>query len=149
MHIVAGYESNKFLEMAIKEIEESGVSEEQIVIIEMKNNHETTQMFDTKSYSDGSSILDGMAAWSVIGALFGIIYGSRFIIGPLATGFIGFVIGAIIGFAFEKVMGRKKKRKKTLNTIEFIVIINCRNEEELKTSNVIFRNYHAISIGYH
>jgi hypothetical protein len=150
MHIVVGFQSNKFLEMAIEEVQDSGIGKEQIVVIEMKNQEQNKQVFDTILYSDGYSILDGMAAWSVVGSLIGIIWGSRIVIGPIATGLLGFAIGASIGYILDKLFQRKKrKNKKYVNYIDFIIIINCKTQERFKNTTSIFKKYHAVAIGYH
>ncbi|WP_147531623.1 hypothetical protein [Bacillus marasmi] len=150
MHIIAGYQSSKFLEMAIQEIKDSGINEERIVTIEMKNNERNAQVLDTIMYSDGFSILDGMAVWSVVGALFGIIWGANLIIGPIATGLFGFFLGASLGFVIDKSFRRKKRgNERYKNYIDFLIIIKCINKEQFQKTASIFQKYHAVSIGYH
>ncbi len=148
MHIIAGFQSNKYLEMAIQEIEEFGINHERIVVVEMENQEHNAQVFDTIYYSDGYSLLDGMAPWSVVGALLGVIWGSKFFIGPIATGLIGFVVGASLGYYFDKFIKHKKTNKKYKNYIDFLLIVKCRSEQR-KPATSILKQHHAAAIGYH
>lgn len=149
MHIITGFQSDTFIEIAIQKLIDSGVDEKNIVIVEMKNHVQTENLFDSKSHFDGVSLLDGIASWSVVGALIGIIWGSQIKIGPLAAGLIGFMITAFIGYLIDKGFKKRKKSKKYRNYIDVLLIVRCSSREQIRMAESIFKNSHARSIGFH
>ncbi len=150
MYLVAGFESNVYLEMALSELHESEIEEKDIVVVSMEAQKPPQTLFDSIHYSDGVSILDGMAAWAVVGGVFGIVYGSQLKYGPLALGIAGFVVGASIGFTIDLLVGRRKKKwNRPTRSIEILLLIHCKSKEQMKNASTVCQKYHVISLGVH
>ena len=149
MHVVAGFQSDTFIEIAMQELIDQGVDRNKIVAIEMENQIQTGHLFDSKIHSDGVNLLDSVAAWSVVGTLFGIIWGSQVTMGPLALGLLGFIVGVLIGYLFDKGLKKRKKRKKYRNYIDVILIVRCDSKEQIRMATSIFKKCQVTSIGFH
>ena len=150
MYLVAGFESNVYVEMALSELHECDLEERDVVVIEMESQNPPQTLFDSIHYSDGVSILDGMAAWAVVGGVFGIIYGSQVKFGPVALGLLGFFAGVLIGLVIDLLIGGRKRRwKKPTRNIEILLLLHCNSKQQLKMASSISQKYNVLSLGIH
>lgn len=150
MYLAAGFESNVYVEMALNELHECEIEDKDVVMIEMEAQKPPQTLFDSIHFSDGVSILDGMAAWAVVGGVFGIIYGSQVKYGPLALGLLGFCTGSLVGFVIDFLIGARKRRgKKPSRNIEILLLLHCDSKQQLKMASSVCQKYNVVSLGEH
>lgn len=149
MYLVAGFESGAYVEMALSELEESEISQKGIVTIGMEAQKAAQTLFDSIHYSDGVSVLDGMAAWAVVFAVFGIVFGSQVKIGPLALGLAGYGAGALFGFLLDMIRQPARGKAKASRTIEIILLIPCESKQQMNLAASICTKYKVVSLGQH
>jgi hypothetical protein len=126
MHLVAGFDSNVYVEIALEEIKEQfNITDEQIVFIKMTPQENPQTFLDTIHSSDGSSSLDAIGAGAVMGGVLGIIYGSVMWLGSLLIGLLGFFLGGLLGFCLDNWIAKKRKRHKPMRNIEILLLIQC------------------------
>lgn len=149
MHLVAGFESSTYVEMAIEQIrEECNITADDIAFVEMKAEQRPQTFFDTIHSSDGSSSVDGMAVGGVVVGVLGIIYGSRMWLGSVVIGVLGFIVGSLLGYLIDKWIG-KRKRMKPIRHIEILLLIRCQSKEILSKVADICRANNVVSLGVH
>lgn len=150
MHLVAGFESNAYAEIALEEIKDQcNISDSEITFVQMNPEDKPQTLFDSIHYSDGYSLLDAVAAWAVIGGVLGIIYGSKMWLGSVAVGLTGCIAGGLIGFFFDRLFSRKKKSKKYIRHIEVLLFIRFNSRLQLDRASSICRTNNVISLGVH
>lgn len=151
MHVMAGFESNAYVEIALEEIkEQTNITDEQIAFIEMTPQEKPQTLFDSIHYSDGKSVMDSIGVGGVVGGVFGIIYGSVLWLGSLLIGVLGFVLGGFIGFFIDYWIAKRKKQKsRPIRHIEILLLIQCESREQTKKVFDICRTNNVISLGVH
>ncbi|MDC3412932.1 hypothetical protein [Terrihalobacillus insolitus] len=147
MYIIGGFECNTNLELALYELEELGFREEDIFIVEMKHPRNSERLINSIHSSDGKSLMDSITAWGVVVGTLGIIYGSQLLIGPIATGLLGLVVGAMIGFLTDLKVNKNKKKKRS--NIDVLLIIHCKTEEREEKIKKILQKFLVVTIGVH
>lgn len=146
MYLFAGFESRISLEMLTHELEEHGVKEKEIIVISMKHNNSKHKLFDTIHYSDGISLFDGSAALATVGMLFGVIFGSLHLWGPIIFGLLGLAIGAILGYLLDKKIGKLNKSNNKSN-IDILLLIPYHSKEEKERLTSLCTKYFVLTIG--
>ena len=63
---------------------------------------------DTMDQSDGVSVMDGMTVAASIGALWGVVWGSRLALGPITWGFIGLLGGGVVGLLLDLLIPERR-----------------------------------------
>jgi hypothetical protein len=150
MHLIAGFDSNVYVEIALEEIKEQfNITDEQIAFIEMTPQEKPQTFLDTIHYSDGSSSIDAIGAGAVMGGVLGIIYGSVMWLGSLLIGLLGFFLGGLFGFYLDNWIAKKRKRQKPIRHIEILLLIQCESKEQAQKLSNIFRTNNVISLGLH
>jgi hypothetical protein len=140
MHLVAGFDSNVYVEIALEMIKEQfNITDEQIAFIEMTPQEKPQTFFDTIHYSDGHSSIDTIGAGAVMGGVLGIIYGSVMWLGSLLIGLLGFFLGGFFGFCWDNWNAKKRKRLKTIRHIEILLLIQCESKEQAQKLGDICR----------
>lgn len=149
MYIVAAFEYDTTLEMAISKLEDGGVKPEEIIAVPLDTRAEQGRLFDTMHHSDGTSLLDLASILAVIGMLLGAIYGFVLTWGPILWGLFGFVGSGIIGFTIDlsrqkrKQMMKKIKREKST---EVFLTIKCTEEQRESVEKILWDHY-ALGMG--
>jgi hypothetical protein len=150
MYVVAGFESNDFLEIAICHLTTDVVTEKDIVVIPIESKTKLdANVLDTLNYSDGISLIDGITACGMLGMLSGVIYGSQVRIGPVAIGLIGGVIGCIVGYLLDRRKITKSILKKKGNCFDFLLIIRCENNNQIERIKSICIQQKVAALGVH
>ncbi|SES94456.1 hypothetical protein SAMN05660297_00955 [Natronincola peptidivorans] len=147
MYIIATFEHNNYLELAITAVEMKGVLKERILAVPLDKRGESRRLFDTLHYSDGLSLLDLGAALGTIFMLLGSIYGFILRWGPIWWGLIGLFTGFFLGFIIKLVTTKKyeKNRSNLQKTSEVVLMIECQQEELEKIKNTLWEN-HALGV---
>lgn len=127
MYVIASFEHSFHLELAITELETSGINKDNIFAIPLKPKIGQTQIFDTIHHSDGISLLDAPAIFGTFLAVLGATYGYILKWGPIIWGLIGLGIGFVLGFIFELIVnkGKLSRKKRTKGVTEVVVMVKC------------------------
>ncbi len=150
MHLIAGFESNAYVEIALEEIKEQcHIPDREIAFVEMNPQEKPQTFLDSIHYSDGFSSLDAAAAWAVVGGVLGIIYGSKIWLGSVTIGLLGAIFGGLIGFFFDKKISRNKQSKKQIRHIEVLLFMHFNSYTQLEKASSICRANNVISLGTH
>ncbi|RAV06546.1 hypothetical protein [Paenibacillus sp. YN15] len=130
MQIVATFEHTVFLEMALSQLKERGVSD--LFALPLDNRTEERRLFDSLHHSDGVSL---MGKGMVLAALFSVVGASRGFEmewGPVYWGLIGAGLGFVLGFLIDLLIHKVIKKKRRLlkgKRSEVILIVNCEETE--------------------
>jgi hypothetical protein len=147
MYIIASFQHSTFLELAIADLEQNGVSREKILAVPLKKCKEKRRLFDTINYADGISLFDAAAVLGAIGMLLGVIYGFVLTWGPILWGLIGLIIGGGVGFALDFLFQRRQDKKLAgEKATEVVLIINC-DENLVNKADDIIRTHFALGVG--
>lgn len=148
MHIFSTFEHSSFLELAISDLEQKGITRDKILAVPMSRMGEERQLFDTLHRADGDSLLDGAAISGTVFMLFGVMWGFLWKFGPILGGLAGFSLGALGGFTLDYLLSKKIRAKDKVKnlTTEVVLIINCRQEEVKMVEHVLWEHL-ATSIG--
>ncbi|GAB6179673.1 hypothetical protein JCM14036_09920 [Desulfotomaculum defluvii] len=143
------FKPDLILELGIKELKEKGFRGERLKLITLDPCLPSRQrLLDSMYQNDGLSLIDGIAIFSSIGMLFGVIYGSLMTIGSIAMGLIALIIGGLIGYIVDKRINKKRKVKYGNPSGEVIISVLCENEQQGDMVKNIYKEYRAVAIGF-
>lgn len=149
MYIVATFEYSKSIEMAIVDLERTGLTRKEILALPLDKRQEVGKLFDSIHQSDGTSLVDKSAVLGTIFMLLGVIYGYVLTWGPILWGTIGLSTGFIVGFVWDLLV-MKRKRKKTKasrhHNSEIILLVMCTNHSAKQVEKILWDN-HAFGVG--
>ncbi|MGG1397117.1 hypothetical protein ABE288_04715 [Bacillus salipaludis] len=149
MYIVAAFEYDTTLEMAISKLEDSGKKQNEIIAVPLDRRREQGQLFDTIHHADGISLLDLACVLAVIGMLLGAIYGFVLTWGPIIWGLLGFIVGGILGLTIKFIklkQNRKMKKMTKKKSTEVFLTIKCTEEQIEKVENILW-DHLALGVG--
>lgn len=147
MYIIATFEYNSFLELAITAIQMKGVAKERILAAPLDKRGGEIALFDTMHRSDGLSLIDLAAMLGTIFMLFGSIYGFVLKWGPIWWGLIGLGFGCSLGVVIKLIITKKysKNRSSTHKESDVVLIIEC-NQNELEMIKKTLWENHALGV---
>jgi hypothetical protein len=129
MYVIATFGSNIFLELAITELEQKGITTNNLLAVPLDKRAGTRKMFDSIHRADGVSMFDVAAILGTVFMLLGAIYGYVWEWGPILWGIIGAVSGSILGFLIRFLLLKWKNRgnnnKSQNNSSEVVLMILC------------------------
>lgn len=131
MYIVATFEHDITLELALNDIELKGIKRKDILCLPLNKRVQTKKFFDTVHRTDGRNTMGFpyIAACSL--SLFGSIYGFKFKWGPIIWAGLGFLAGLAVGFAIQYIIYRLWKRTSRRNSLsEVVVMVHCEKTKE-------------------
>lgn len=133
MFVIATFENSIYIELAISELEQQGITKEMILAAPLDKRREPRRLFDTIHQSDGFSLFDVPSIFGTCLMLLGTIYGYVLEWGPIIWGIIGAVSGLLLGF-FIKMIFLKKTGSGSKNiSSEIVLMIRC---EETKSEMI-------------
>jgi hypothetical protein len=134
MYIVSAFELSSHLELLISELEEKGLTKEEILAIPLDLRENSQQIIDTLHRSDGKSLMDGASIVGAIGMVLGSIYGFILTWGPILWGVIGLIAGGLIGLLLDKYRGKGALSLVGGNqpAAEVFLLINCKKHAGLE-----------------
>lgn len=139
MQIFATFEHSTYLELAITDLEEQGITN--ILALPLNNRTEERKILDNLHQSDGTSLISkGM----ILAFLFSTVGASRgFILewGPIIWGLIGAASGFILGFLldlFIKKVIKKKQRTLRGKNSEVILVVECENYQKERVESILW-----------
>lgn len=147
MYIIASFEYSFALELAITDLLQNGITNEQIksvpLVKESTSKNKTTQCYvksDEFSLFDLSLVLGNM--FSVPFISFGFIWKW----GPIIWGLIGFSIGVLIGIVAGLIKnGWQKNKRDRKDQTEVYIMIKCSLEAKNTVEEILW-NHNAIGI---
>ena len=145
--ITATFDHSQFIELAITELEERGLSKEKILAIPLIQEERSFAILDTIHRADGVSIFDTAAVFATTGMTLGVIYGFILTWGPIIWGLLGLFIGAGIGFILDYTVTKCKlsaQRKRTVS--ELVLIVSCEKSQGDWVEKTL-RNHMAFGVG--
>ena len=143
MHIIATFEYSTSLELALSELENTGIPKKQITAFPLDKRVEQGKLFDSMHQSDGISLFDLAAISGAIFMLLGSIYGYVLKLGPILWGLFGLIFGLLAGFLidftiYKRKLGKKIKQNKKEKISEVVIIIECEDHELEKTEQILW-----------
>jgi hypothetical protein len=131
VYVLASFNYSFHTELAVSELVEKGVKNEQILALPLELRGEPRRIMDTIHHSDGVSMIDGGAVLGAVFMILGVIYGFILDWGPIIWGLIGlaagFLSGCLIDCFWGKARQSKNRRKESMG--EVIVLVNCRDDQ--------------------
>lgn len=148
MYVTASFEHTIMLELVISELEQKGISEDQVCAIPMNAPKKERQLLDTIHCADGLSMFDVATALGTTFMLFGVMWGYMLAWGPIIWGLIGLFLGGVMGFAFKYIYYRMyaQKQPRTGKTTEVVLIVSCQKSEAEMVEKVL-AGHLALSVG--
>lgn len=131
MYVLASFNYCFHTELAVSELVEKGLKNEQIFALPLELRGEPGQTLDTIHHSDGVSMIDGGAILGTVFMTLGVIYGFIWEWGPIVWGLIGLIGGFGIGCLIDYFWGKTRQLKNRGNQSkgEVIVMVNCREDQ--------------------
>lgn len=148
MHVISSFQHSAFLELAINQLQQSGIKKECIAAVPLEIITESPHFFDTIHRADGYSLFDLAAVMGTIFSVLGATFGFELTWGPVIWGLLGLAFGAMIGFLIDYLFTKKRIRmskNKKLHT-EVIVIVKC-DQTNYPTVQHILTEHKAIAVG--
>ncbi len=131
MYVLASFNYCLHTELAVSELVEKGLKNEQIFALPLELRGEPRQILDTIHHSDGVSMIDGGAILGTVFMTLGVIYGFIWEWGPIVWGLIGLIGGFGFGCLIDYFWGktRQSKNRRNQSKGEVIVMVNCREDQ--------------------
>jgi hypothetical protein len=146
MYIVGSLEYSISLELALKDIQNKGIENKNILCIPLEKKISTEKFYDTIHRTDGKNTMGVPFFIGTCFSLLGAIYGFLLKWGPIIWGGISFLIGISIGIIVNFIVYKKKVKNKKDNLSEVIVIINCEDNKEDDVVKILWEQY-ALGVG--
>lgn len=148
MYVTASFEHSIKLELAISELEQKGIGQDNIYAIPMNVPNKERQLFDTIHRADGMSMFDLPTTLGTIFMLFGVMWGFQWTWGPILWGLIGLFAGGLLGFAFKYIYYKMyiRKQASTDKNTEVVLIVSCKKSDSEMVEQVL-AGHLALSIG--
>jgi TM2 domain-containing membrane protein YozV len=145
--ITATFDHSQFVELAVTELEEKGITKEKILAIPLVQEHKDFAILDTIHRADGVSIFDTASVFATAGMTLGVIYGFIWYWGPIIWGLIGLFIGATMGFTLDYLLTKRKvSAQRKAKVSELVLIISCDKTQGDLVEKVL-RNNTAFGVG--
>lgn len=142
MYIFATFKYTMEMEITLRELEDLGLSKDQLLVIPLVKIKYQSKMIDSMHRSDGRSLLDLSAIFGIIFMLLGVIYGFVLYLGPIIWGLIGLVFGVVSGFLVDYYTTKKseKNMRKRGSDADLILLIRCDKEKQETIEKVLWNN---------
>lgn len=142
MYIFATFKYNMEMELTLSELEELGLSKDQLLVIPLDKIKYQSKMIDSMHRSDGRSLMDLSAIFGIIFMLLGVIYGYVLYLGPVLWGLIGLIFGVTLGFLVNYYTTKKseKNMRKRGSDADLILLIRCGKEKQETIEKVLWNN---------
>ncbi len=140
MYVLASFNYCFHTELAVSEMVEKGLKNEQIFILPLELRGEPRQILDTIHHSDGVSMIDGGAILGTVFMTLGVIYGFILEWGPIIWGLIGlaggFLLGCLIDYFWGKTRHSKNRRNDSMG--EVIIMVDCKEDQLDMVKNTLW-----------
>lgn len=149
MYIIASFEQNALLEIAISDLTRLGLTDRHILAVPLQKTTRQLTVFDKMHQADGFSVLDGAALLGTVGMLLGVIYGSVHYWGPIICGLLGLVSGTATGLAVDWVITASNiKSKERSNPIPVMLMVHCETAQAEAVEKIL-QEHQALGLARH
>ncbi|WLR43147.1 hypothetical protein LC087_02770 [Bacillus carboniphilus] len=149
MYILSLFPYSTSLEIALAELEEIGIHNDQVLVVPLHNKKARMVTFDSIHYSDGVSHVDLASVLGTVGMILGTIYGFVLSLGPIIGGTIGLASGLFLGYSISVfLMKRKVSLFNRIQGCDVIVMVSFEESKQKKVEKILLKN-HAQKIGYY
>lgn len=146
MLIVATFKHSAYLELALKRMEQNGVSKHDMIVAPLTKQSEIINEDDSRIiHHNGKSHYDNAFIFATIFMLLGAIYGFVLPWGPIIWSIIGIVTGAIVGLFLDYVIRKKSPKNMEKNTSEVVIMLQC-NPNQIEIIEKVLWQHQAIGI---
>lgn len=143
MHLVSVFQHTIYLELAIIDLEQIGVPKERILALPL-DKHGLHMTSVQASHKEGNNDVDLLFICSMLGMLFGAIYGFVLTFGPVIWGLVGTAVGALVGLLIEVfISGLKMFQRST--PVDVVLIVDC-SDTEASTVERILWSHRALGV---
>lgn len=146
MHLVSAFQHSIYLELAIIDLEQMGISKKQILALPLDKNNSSPSSVQA-AHQDAKSYVDLLFICGTVGMLLGAIYGFVLAWGPVIWGLLGMVLGALVGLLIEWMTSGKKMFQRG-TTVDVILIVDC-NGNQTEAVEQILWGHHALGVAKH
>lgn len=146
MHLVSVFQHSIYLELAIIDLEQMGVSKENILALPLDKNSPNPPSVQVV-HQNGTSYVDLIFICGLIGMLLGAIYGFVLSWGPVIWGLIGMVVGSLVGLLIEVLISGKKVFQRS-TTVDVVLMVDC-SENQVAAVERILWGHQALGVARH
>lgn len=136
------------LEIGVNRLKECGFTGDRLAVVVLDPLYPGRQrILDSMYRDDGMSLMDGIAIFSTVGMLMGVIYGSEAGVGPIALGLAGALAGGSAGCLADLAIRKKRPAGGDAPAGEIVVAVICRSEDEATQAESIMKENMAVALG--
>jgi hypothetical protein len=146
MHLVSAFQHSYYLELAIIDLEQIGIQKKDILALPLDKNNPNPPSVRA-SHKDGTSYVDLIFIFSMLGMLLGAIYGFVLAWGPIIWGLIGMILGASIGLLIEIILAGKKVFQKSIR-VDLVLNVDCKDSQAEKVEKILW-SHQALGVAKH
>lgn len=130
MLIVASFKHSAYLELALKQMEQTGISKHDMIVAPLNKRNNNDDESDWKTvHQDGKSQFDSVFIFATIFMLLGAIYGFVLAWGPIIWSIIGMISGGFIGFLVGNFFRKNTQKNMGNNTSEIVLMVQCQTRQ--------------------
>ncbi|GEO25483.1 hypothetical protein AAC03nite_12680 [Alicyclobacillus acidoterrestris] len=135
MNVFATFRHSMYLEMAIIELEQRGIEQQNILVIPLDNQYTKSHDIVLTHRGDPIGIQFGFIFGTVF-MLLGVIYGFVFKWGPVLWGMIGILTGGVLGYWLDLFL--IKRNQNTIGLSEVILIVDCHQSMSSEVERILW-----------
>ena len=104
---------------------------------------------DTLDRSDGTSVMDGIAAGATVGGLAGVIAGAAYLPGPVAFGVAGILGGGLLAYVIDLMVPENVRQEyaRAMRKGSTLLVVHCENDRRAESAERILRDNQAHETG--
>ncbi|NQX66452.1 hypothetical protein HQN90_09975 [Paenibacillus alba] len=143
MYIVASFEHSTAIELALTELEQTGIQKSDMFALPLRIRNKNKKLFDNAHYSDGVSFIDLSTIMGSILMLVGGIYGFVLKQGPVLWALYGLVSGGVLGFLIKWLVIKKLPSLDLFGRTrptEVVMMIRCSSEDDERIKDILWHN---------
>ncbi|MEC0226573.1 hypothetical protein [Paenibacillus alba] len=143
VYIVASFEHSTAIELALTELEQTGIQKSDMFALPLRIRNENKKLFDNAHYSDGVSFIDLSTIMGSILMLVGGIYGFVLKQGPVLWALYGLVSGGVLGFLIKWLVIKKLPSLDLFGRTrptEVVMMIRCSSEDDERIKDILWHN---------
>lgn len=138
MHFISSFQHSAFLELALSDLEQKGISKENIFVAPLDKSSAVLSDVE-KAHREGASKYELSFIFGNVFMLLGGIYGFIFAWGPIIWSLIGLVFGATLGIVIS-LFTMKLKWFREKSKSEVVLIVECEKEQSELVERILWRH---------
>jgi hypothetical protein len=139
MHLVSVFQHSVYLELALLDLERTGIPKEKILALSLDKGNFNYLSSVRASHQEGQSYVDLLFIGGMLGMLLGGIYGFVLDFGPVIWGLIGMIGGAVVGLLVEFLLSGPKMFKRT-TTADVVLIVDCSDAQTAAVERILWQH---------